>query len=776
MKYLSLFSGIGGFEYGLQMSDYTFTNVGFSEIDKYAKSVYQRHYPNHPDLGDAREIDPKGLQDFDLLVGGFPCQAFSLSGKRCGFDDTRGTLFFEIARICEEKKPRYLLLENVKGLLSHDKGRTFKKILGVLSELGYDVEWEILNSKSFGVAQSRERLYIKGYFRAKCGREILSAKRDSRKANVQGIITHKFQRQVRKRVNDVDYKELSSFLRNHKKESGLSNKAIAAQVDKPVSEVEHWFRRDDFFAPPTDDVWLQLKEILGIESDKYDDFMLEFEWVDGVFEQDKRAYGSDGLSPTLTTKGESLVLDSEVKVLGSTSPTNHWGKRVYDKDGLSPTLCSQSLHKNGVRVQVDNPKINVVGNVGNTGHNGENVLDSNGISSTLTANNYKHPVKIIETDVDVEKVFNTTREFNGSSTDGTYVPTLTASMRTGGGNVPMMKLKTNTEKGYDEVETGDGVRLCHPSSTKARGRTQKGQTGALSTSADWGTVERDYRIRRLTPKECERLQAFPSITEKIEIWLSEKARRNVQFVVEKWHKNQKLVGSVENNKLQKNVLSVEKNSQANDPQTKKLVLQNVQINSVGKQIQLFNHERLNSSVNNVEKKNGYLQYTRTEDFAQLIVGMSTILEKIIQDGKVESLLKGQVRIHQENGKTVVKLFGEEMMPLVNSVGENLTIEKELMKFITSDLSNMKNLGSMLTTLYCYVIGVIIGSIPTRTDTNCLEKIDFNISVGWSEVGVNGEFISDTQRYKCLGNAVTTSVVTYIANNMFRSYFESKGTD
>ena len=82
-------------------------------------------------------------------------------------------------------------------------------------------------------------------------------------------------------------------------------------------------------------------------------------------------------------------------------------------------------------------------------------------------------------------------------------------MGTGGGNVPMMKLKTNTEKGYDEVETGDGVRLCHPSSTKARGRSQKGQTGALSTSSDWGTVERDYRIRRLTPRECERLQAFP---------------------------------------------------------------------------------------------------------------------------------------------------------------------------------------------------------------------------------------------------------------------------
>ena len=106
-------------------------------------------------------------------------------------------------------------------------------------------------------------------------------------------------------------------------------------------------------------------------------------------------------------------------------------------------------------------------------------------------------------------MYATTRKFNGSTTDGTYTPTLTESMGTGGNNVPMLKFKTNTEKGYDEVTEGDGVRLCHPSSTKARGRTQKDGVGALSTGADWGTVDRDYRIRRLTPRECERLQAFP---------------------------------------------------------------------------------------------------------------------------------------------------------------------------------------------------------------------------------------------------------------------------
>ena len=172
IKYFSMFSGIGGFEYGMEQSDYEFECVGYSEIDKYARSIYERHYPNHINYGDATRIDTSTLPDFDLLVGGFPCQAFSVAGKRRGFDDTRGTLFFEIARVLKDKRPNYFLLENVKGLLSHDKGRTFKTMLGVLADLGYYVQWEILNSKDW-VPQNRERIFIKGYSRRCCGREVL---------------------------------------------------------------------------------------------------------------------------------------------------------------------------------------------------------------------------------------------------------------------------------------------------------------------------------------------------------------------------------------------------------------------------------------------------------------------------------------------------------------------------------------------------------------------------------------------------------------------------
>ena len=206
VKYFSCFSGIGGFEYGIEqvfgmvhsrnprpldLDGTTVSNsnrenvqrsascIGFSEIDKYATSIYQYHYPEHKAYGDITRIDTSTLPDFDLLVGGFPCQAFSVAGKRGGFDDTRGTLFFELARILKDKRPRHFLFENVKGLLSHDSGKTFQTILRVLAELGYFVEWQVLNSKDFGVPQNRERIFLVGHFGGETSPQVFPIKRES---------------------------------------------------------------------------------------------------------------------------------------------------------------------------------------------------------------------------------------------------------------------------------------------------------------------------------------------------------------------------------------------------------------------------------------------------------------------------------------------------------------------------------------------------------------------------------------------------------------------
>jgi DNA (cytosine-5)-methyltransferase 1 len=215
MKYFSLFSGIGGFELGIEKAYVGITDrdkkrvgtkgektndeawqgleskerkgshdadrrtrqlphrghdpgaprcVGYSEIDRFAIEIYEKHF-EHKNHGDIRDIDPAELPDFDMLVGGFPCQSFSIAGLRKGFHDTRGTLFFEISRLLRDIRPRLLLLENVKGLTSHDDGRTFRTIISELDELGYDLEWQVLNSKNFGVPQNRERVFIVGHLR-----------------------------------------------------------------------------------------------------------------------------------------------------------------------------------------------------------------------------------------------------------------------------------------------------------------------------------------------------------------------------------------------------------------------------------------------------------------------------------------------------------------------------------------------------------------------------------------------------------------------------------
>lgn len=155
MKYLSLFSGIGGFELALKDHEC----VGYSEVEKNAIKIYEKHFSTHKNFGDITEIDCATLPDFEILVGGFPCQSFSIAGKRGGFLDTRGTMFFHVAKIIKAKQPKHVLLENVKGLLSHDGGSTFETILTTLDELGYDTEWSVFDGSDFKAGQ-RPRVFI----------------------------------------------------------------------------------------------------------------------------------------------------------------------------------------------------------------------------------------------------------------------------------------------------------------------------------------------------------------------------------------------------------------------------------------------------------------------------------------------------------------------------------------------------------------------------------------------------------------------------------------
>lgn len=245
MKFISLFAGIGGFDLALERLGHEC--VYANDFDKYCKIIYDKNFSrsaNVSQVGGGEEIETgsekdngqglhalsteatvhkdgrnyehanrstnKGqsfsldtrpiesvpttdIPDHDLLVGGFPCQSFSIAGKRRGFDDTRGTMFFEVARILRDKRPRYFILENVKGLLSHDGGKTFSTILGVLTDLGYEYQWQVLNSKNFGVPQNRERVFIVGNTRGISRPEVFPFREANPKTldYVGGILSEK---------------------------------------------------------------------------------------------------------------------------------------------------------------------------------------------------------------------------------------------------------------------------------------------------------------------------------------------------------------------------------------------------------------------------------------------------------------------------------------------------------------------------------------------------------------------------------------------------------
>ena len=354
MKYFSMFSGIGGFEKGIEQSGVDMTCVGYSEIDKYARSIYEKHYPNHIGYGDATEIKTEELPDFDLLVGGFPCQAFSIAGKRKGFSDTRGTLFFEIARILREKRPRYFLLENVKGLLSHDKGKTFQTILGVLSELGYDVEWEVLNSKNFGVPQNRERIFFKGYSRRECGGEILSQKRESGKI-----------------INEM---KINRFHKGKcQGESILYDEGLCSTLAADGGNAGN-----HTYIKVGDGVCLN-----QINNDKRRSMS-------------ERVYSSDGLSKTLTGNGGGNGANTGLYIVGNVSSSGHHGGDILGVEGISKTLCA-CHYKNPIKILDKNPNENKICKPVltpdriNKRQNGRRMKENGEPSFTLTATD-KHGV------------------------------------------------------------------------------------------------------------------------------------------------------------------------------------------------------------------------------------------------------------------------------------------------------------------------------------------------------------------------------------------------
>ncbi|HHO5063288.1 TPA: SAV1978 family virulence-associated passenger protein [Staphylococcus aureus] len=285
MNFIDICSGIGGFRTALEK--YGLKCIAFAEIDKYAKQSYKAIYDTQgeEELNDVTKITDDHFRLFrrrvDFITGGFPCQSFSIAGKRRGFEDTRGTVFFHIARAIKEIEPSYVLLENVKGLFSHDQGNTYRTIIQTLDELGYIVEWGLFNSKYWGVPQNRERVYI--------------------------LATRK----------DV-FKEPKLF-QLIKKQSSVNTK-LSDVLETDVDE--------KYYLSDEKTKKLVLDANLSGNLNHYN------------FEEYNRVHSINKVSPTLNTM-QGGGRQPKVAVVGNTSANGHHSKDIHDIDGLSPTVAAR---------------------------------------------------------------------------------------------------------------------------------------------------------------------------------------------------------------------------------------------------------------------------------------------------------------------------------------------------------------------------------------------------------------------------------------------------
>jgi len=366
IAFIDLFAGIGGFRLALERVG--LRCVWSCEIDKYCETVYRRNFGGGFDAKDAREIDTSTIPDFNILCAGFPCQSFSIAGKRRGFDDTRGTLFFEICRIARDKRPKILLLENVKGLLSHEKGRTFAVILLSLDDLGYDAEWQVLNSKDFGVPQSRERVFLVGHLREKGSQEIFPLRQDNTEASdLQGLQVGAITARRGNAKSDGDY------VVEGNRETQTPEQAKSALIHSRGLET----RKDDIShtlkgaGGGSSKNLVSLKYVGALMGSKNKKRLEDGKDLSRNFPQGQRVYSVDGLASTLASQAGGLGAKTGL-YFDSLHGFGHGWQGYHNRKALkrglirrlTPTECErlQGFPDNWTRGVSDTQRYKMLGN------------------------------------------------------------------------------------------------------------------------------------------------------------------------------------------------------------------------------------------------------------------------------------------------------------------------------------------------------------------------------------------------------------------------------
>ncbi|EAF1403406.1 DNA (cytosine-5-)-methyltransferase [Listeria monocytogenes] len=330
--FVDLFAGVGGFRLGMEAAGHKC--VGYVEIDKYARTSYNAI---HQTEGEFKGHDITSISDdvirsigrVDIITGGFPCQAFSVAGKRRGFEDTRGTLFFEIMRWATVLKPETLFLENVPGLLSHDEGITFETILRKMDEAGYDAEWDCLNACHFGVPQSRERIFLVGHSRKGRRRKVFPIERCNEQANLERI----------NKINRIN-NHLQVLFRHSEEAFSFVQKTTCIPVLSPEREEKRQNGRR---------FKTQGEPVFTITAQDRHGIIVSGELEGTGREQSNRVYSEKGLAPTLTTMQGG---GQEPKVLLVREATKKGYVEAAKYDGINLSMPESETRRGRVAKQM----------------------------------------------------------------------------------------------------------------------------------------------------------------------------------------------------------------------------------------------------------------------------------------------------------------------------------------------------------------------------------------------------------------------------------------
>jgi len=314
IKVVSLFSGIGGFEAGIKKTSLNVDVVFASEIDSFAQKAYAANFTSSNLHGDITKIDEKKIPEHHLLLGGFPCQSFSIAGKRKGFEDTRGTLFFDVARILSAKKPKFVLLENVKNLINHDNSNTIKVILKTLNDIGYTVDFTVINSQEAGVPQNRDRTYICAIYNYPAQKYVIDKR--SAKANI-----------LKKELN---YSEFNGFNFFNKLKFNNKQYYIEDILEQEISDnfflksqsIQEFLASQCFVEPLQNEA--KILKFFDLPKNVYNDL-----------ERQRRVYSIKGISPTVLARSDStkiLVNTKTGKSIRKITPTENFYIQGFEKD------------------------------------------------------------------------------------------------------------------------------------------------------------------------------------------------------------------------------------------------------------------------------------------------------------------------------------------------------------------------------------------------------------------------------------------------------------